>query len=184
MKIRFKFVFGLIGNVLRKLRYGERLEFNIFNVFIHPTTRIEISGSGKIKFAAGRRIYIDRGGLIRSSGGVIEIGAGFFMNQNCMIVSHENISIGSEVMFGPGVCVFDSDHSMQLDGRPFSSQGYKKSPVKLADNVWVGANAVLTRGCSVGANTVVAANSVAKGELEAASVYAGVPAKKVKSLVS
>lgn len=182
MKFRVKFAVALLRNILLKARYGGRIEINPFKVYIDPSVRVEISAEGRLIFMPGRRIYIDRGGLIRASGGTIKIGAGFFANQGCMIVSHESISVGSEVMLGPGVCIFDSDHAMVVGRGPFSSQGYEKRSVTLGDNVWIGAHAVVTRGCVVGSDTVVAANSVARGQLESASVYAGVPVKKVKSL--
>jgi len=182
MKIRPKFFIGLVRNIILKIRYGKRIDLPLLKVYIHPSTRVEISEAGKISFRASRRIYIDRGGLIRASGGSIEIGSGFFMNQNCMMVSHQSVSIGSEVMFGPGVCVFDSDHSMKLGCGAFANQGYEKSPVAISNNVWIGANSVVTRGCTVSSDTVIAANSVARGHLVAGSVYAGVPTKRVKSL--
>jgi acetyltransferase-like isoleucine patch superfamily enzyme len=182
MKIKVKYIFGLFRNIYLIIRHRGAIKLNIFRVYIHPSTRVEVASGGGIVFESGRRIYIDRGGLIRASGGNISFGAGLFINQGGMVVAHQSISIGREVMFGPGVCIFDSDHGTELGRGGFSSQGYNKASVIIANNVWLGAHAVVTKGSVVGENVVVAANSVARGLLIAGSVYAGVPAVRVKVL--
>jgi 2,3,4,5-tetrahydropyridine-2,6-dicarboxylate N-acetyltransferase len=53
-------------------------------------------------------------------------------------------------------------------------------PVVIEDNVLVGANAVITEGVRVGKNAVIAAGSVVLSNVEANSVYAGIPARKIK----
>ena len=55
-------------------------------------------------------------------------------------------------------------------------------PVIIDDNVLVGANAVITEGVRVGKNAVIAAGSVVLSDVEPNSVYAGIPARKIKEV--
>lgn len=63
-------------------------------------------------------------------------------------------------MFGPGVMVFDHDHDYTY---ALSEDRYKEQSVIIGDNVWIGANTVILRGTTIGANSVVGAGCVLKG---------------------
>jgi acetyltransferase-like isoleucine patch superfamily enzyme len=56
----------------------------------------------------------------------------------------------------------------------------KTAPVKIADNVWIGMNAVILKGVTIGENSVVAAGSVVTKTVEPNTVVAGNPAVVVK----
>ncbi|MFD0930245.1 acyltransferase [Methylophilus glucosoxydans] len=181
--IKFKFFLGLIRNIFLKIRYGSQIKLNIFRVFIDKDVNIQILNNGSITFDASRdRIFISRGCDIISSGGVIHFGDGFFMNKNVTIVSHQSIHFGNDVMLGPNVCIFDSDHNFISTHQAFRYQGYKKKQIFLGDNVWVGANAILLGGAEIQSNVVIGANSMVKHSLEKNAVYVGSPAKKVKNI--
>ena len=85
-------------------------------------------------------------------------------------------------MFGSGVCIFDSDHAFDRLDIPFSEQGYKRTAVSLGENVWIGANTVITRGTQICRNVVVGANFLTKGTLDEAHVYGGNPLKMLRSI--
>lgn len=177
-----RFLSALVHSVLLKLRYGSALDIDLLRVFIHPSVELTISGGGSVRARVGKRVFISRGSVIRASGGRIEFGDGVFLNQNCMIVSHEAISLGPDCMLGPNVSVFDSDHRFDRTDVPFSSLGYRVSATLIDRNVWLGANTVVTRGSHIGASVVVGANSVVKGTLSSGTVYAGNPLRKVREI--
>lgn len=183
--LRIRFALALIRNILLKIRLGKAIEMNIFKTYFAPSANISISGKGKIIIAnRGKRIYISDGCDILASDGTLQIEEGVFFNRNCTVVAHQNIFIGAHTMFGPGVCVFDSDHTFGRTDTPFSEQGYTRAPVQIGSNVWIGANAVVVRGTNISENVVVGANSVARGQLLSNSVYAGNPLRRIREIAT
>lgn len=55
-------------------------------------------------------------------------------------------------------------------------------PIVVGNGVWIGANSVILPGVTVGDGTIVAAGSVIITDCEANAIYAGVPAKQIRSL--
>ncbi|QSI79032.1 acyltransferase [Niveibacterium microcysteis] len=177
-----KFVLALFRNLAFKLRHRSAFDFDIFKTYIDSSALIEIVGGGKIVFERGKRIYISRGCVIRASGGILTIGQGAFFNQNCVVVSHQSVSVQADSMFGPNVCVFDADHAHDDLSIPFSAQGYVKAPVTIGKNTWLGANVIVARGAGIGSNCIIGANAVVRGRIPDASVAVGAPARVVKRL--
>ena len=150
-----RFVIALVRNFCLKAKYGNSIKLNPFKVYIEFGTRIRITNGGRIVFKAGKtRTYITGGCDLVSSGGRVEIGAGVFFNRGCSLVSHESISIGEDVMFGPSVAVYDSDHRCQIISLPFRSQGYVHKPVSIGNNVWIGHGSIVTRGSVINESVV------------------------------
>jgi len=57
----------------------------------------------------------------------------------------------------------------------------KTAPVKIGDNVWIGMNAVILKGVTIGENSVVAAGAVVTKSVEPNAIVAGNPAQVVKT---
>ena len=96
------------------------------------------------------------------------------------------IRIGNDVMFGPGVTCITGGHRMDLVGRTMISVTDKeKNPdddkdiVFKGDN-WVGANATVLKGVTIGKGAVIAAGAVVTKDVPPFSVVGGVPAKVMK----
>lgn len=178
-----RFVIALVRNVYLKAKYGHSIKLNPFKVYIEFGTRVRIANGGRIIFKDGKaRTYITRGCDLVSSGGRLEIGAGVFFNTGCSLVSHESISVGDDVMFGPGSSVYDSDHRCELGKLPFRSQGYVQKPVSIGNNVWIGHGSIVTKGSVINDSVVVGAHSLVRGELEFGCLYGGNPIRKIRSL--
>ncbi len=178
-----RFAAALWRNICIKLRYGSAIDFDIFRTFFGSRTIVAITGGGSIRLhRGGKRILFSEGCEIRASGGRLEVLPGAFFNRNCSLVAHQSISVGADCMFGPGVCVYDSDHAFDRTDVPFSAQGYRKAGVSFGTSVWVGANTVVTRGTTVEDYVVIGANSVVKGTLARAAVYAGNPLRRVRAV--
>jgi acetyltransferase-like isoleucine patch superfamily enzyme len=111
----------------------------------------------------------------------IEIGEGCFLNRNTMIAAQERVSIGAHTMLANGCFVGDADHRFDDPDKPITEQGFtSKGPVEIGANCWFGVNCVVTSGVRIGDRCVVGANSVVNGDLPAATIAAGVPARVVK----
>lgn len=182
-RIKLIHLLSLFNVLILKIKFGSRLKLDIRKVFIHPGSAVKIKGEGRIKInTTDGRVYISKGSYIFASGGELEIGSGVFFNSNLNIVCHKKITIGDDCMFGHNICIFDSDHRFDIPGDKFSTQGYVVREVCIANNVWVGAGSVITKGTTIGSNVVVGANSVVRGYLGENSLYAGNPVKRLRGI--
>ena len=75
----------------------------------------------------------------------IEIGQGTFLNIGCMVAAVKLVSIGDHCMFANGCFVTDGAHRFDDPDKPVTWQGFtSKGPTRIGDNVWCGANVVVT----------------------------------------
>ena len=78
------------------------------------------------------------------------IGRSTYVNRFTMFDASVSISIGAQCMIGPYCYITDHDHGVG-DG-PISAQALVEAPVKVGNNVWIGAHAVILKGVSIGDN--------------------------------
>ena len=136
---------------------------------IAPSAEITIE-SGSI-VSIGSKFRARSGSHIRvRKGAQLIIGSNTSVNHNCMIVCREKIEIGSDVQFSPNVMVYDHDHDFRADGG-VKAMKYKSSPIKIGNNVCIGANSVILRGSVIGDNCVIGAGCVVKGEVPTGTVF-------------
>jgi acetyltransferase-like isoleucine patch superfamily enzyme len=127
--------------------------------------------------------------------GVCTVGD-FSLLNGAIIMCEERVVIGSHCLISWNVGIADSDfHPIEpaqrrvdaqalapfFEGRPPRPKIATK-PVLIADNVWIGMNATILKGVTIGENSVVAAGSVVTRSVPANVVVAGNPARIVKRL--
>jgi acetyltransferase-like isoleucine patch superfamily enzyme len=90
------------------------------------------------------------------------------------------VQVGKYTMFGPGVSIVGYDHRFDQPGLPiiFSGRPFLKETV-IGDDVWIGCNAIVLAGCTVGRGSVVAAGAVVTKDVPEYSIVAGVPASMI-----
>lgn len=128
------------------------------------------------------RVGITNPVLLQTFGdGRIEIGENFG-GSGIVVSSRSKVKIGNNVNFGGNSRVFDHDfHSLDCKKRrlPFREQEsfVRSSPITIGDDVFVGANAIILKGVTIGPRTIVAAGSVVfRGEYPANVILSGNPA--------
>ena len=89
-------------------------------------------------------------------------------------------TIGHHVNLAQNVTVTGLNHNYQNADKRIDEQGVSTRPVTIEDDVWVGANAVILPGVTLGKHSVVAAGSVVSRSVPPYSVCAGSPAKVIK----
>ena len=94
------------------------------------------------------------------------------------------IEIGDDVIIGPGVRIVSTTHDISDPDRPFAQQPLICGSVRIGNNVWIGADAVILTGVHIGKNVVVGAGSLVTSDLEDNGVYVGTPARRVKEVRS
>jgi acetyltransferase-like isoleucine patch superfamily enzyme len=92
------------------------------------------------------------------------------------------VTIGSHVNLAQGITVTALNHNFSDTTRTIDQQGVSTNAVTIADDCWIGANAVVLPGVTIGHHAVVAAGAVVTRDVPPYSVVAGVPARIVKTL--
>lgn len=151
---------GTVKFVFLKLTKGKKFTYKGINL-VSPRTEITVDRNGVLTL--GKNLRIRSGAKIRvRKNATVSIGDNFSMSNNCMIVAWEDVRIGKDVQFGPGVLVYDQDHDYRANGG-LAAEKYITSPVSIGDGTWIGANSIILRGTTIGNNCVVAAGTVLKG---------------------
>ncbi len=110
----------------------------------------------------------------------IAIGEGCRIN-GAYIHAKERITIGDRCVIASGVNIIDSNgHEVYSLDRTSGTD--KPSPISIGNNVWIGVNAIILKGTTIGDNCVVSAGSVVKGVFPSGSVIQGNPAIVVKTI--
>jgi acetyltransferase-like isoleucine patch superfamily enzyme len=115
--------------------------------------------------------------------GRIEIGSGCFLNVGVMVAAVELVEIGDHCMFANGCFVTDGAHRFDDPEQPVPWQGFTtKGPTRIGDNVWCGANVVVTGGVTIGERAVIGANSVVTSDIPPRTIAAGAPARPLRAI--
>ncbi len=110
----------------------------------------------------------------------ISVGENFFANYGCVILDVNRVIIGKNCMLAPCVKIFSATHPVRAEER---YNGVELGlPVVIGDNCWIGGNAVINPGVSLGNNVVVGAGSVVTKSFGDNVVIAGNPARVIREL--
>lgn len=113
-------------------------------------------------------------------GGNVHVGENFYANFDCVFLDVCPIRIGKNAMFGPGVCLLTPEHPLDPEERNSGIEFGR--PITIGDNCWIGGNATIIGGVTLGDNVVVAAGAVVTKSFGDNVVLAGVPARVVKDI--
>ena len=92
------------------------------------------------------------------------------------------VEIGNHVNLAQGITVTALNHNFSDTNKRIDEQGVSTNPVTIEDDVWVGANAVILPGVTIGEHCVIAAGAVVTKDVPPHSLVAGVPAKVIKQI--
>lgn len=110
----------------------------------------------------------------------VSVGARSFINYGCMFNTTAQITIGANCDIAMHVIFATSSHELGDSSRRAGKA--TADPILVGDGTWIGARSTILPGVTVGRGTIIAAGSVVTKDCEPNSIYAGVPAKKVKDL--
>ena len=109
----------------------------------------------------------------------IHAGEGVFINACCHFQDHGGVTLGDGCQIGHNVVFATLDHGLAPEERASTIP----APIVLGKNVWVGSNATVLQGVTIGDNAVVAAGAVVTKDVPANAVVGGVPAKFIKNIL-
>lgn len=110
--------------------------------------------------------------------GSLKAGKNLQLNPGACI--YGNVSIGDNVMIAPNVVIAGGNHGIIHNGTPMMLQKDVSIGIIIKNDVWIGANSVILDGITIEDGAVIAAGAVVNRNVEAYSIVAGVPAKKIK----
>lgn len=200
----FTWVPGVLGLFLRKFFYrylfkkiGTNVIFGKDITIAHPN-RIKVGNnclvgdnclidakgeSGGI--IIGNNVQVARGALLRSKGGLIEIGDGSTVGSYCHISS-----VATEVKLGQNVIMASYCYIIGGGGYgydrldiPIKDQVKFGKGIVIEDDVWLGAGVYVIDGCNIGTGSAIGAGSVVTKGIPEYSIAVGVPAKVIKKRI-
>ncbi|MBS1371319.1 MAG: sugar O-acetyltransferase [Lentisphaeria bacterium] len=107
-------------------------------------------------------------------------GSNIYANFNLTLVDDTDIYVGDSVMFGPNVTVATAGHPVDPELRRKVAQF--NIPVRIGNNVWIGAGAVLLPGITIGDNSVIGAGSIVTKDIPANVVAVGNPCRVLREI--
>lgn len=107
-----------------------------------------------------------------------KIGKNVFINFDCVFLDLGGITIEDNVLIAPKVSLLTESHPFN----PKERQSLIAKPIHIKKNAWIGANATILQGVTIGENAVVAAGSVVSKDVPDNVVVGGIPAKIIKEI--
>lgn len=110
----------------------------------------------------------------------IRIGNNFYANFDCVMLDGGSIEIGDDVLFGPRVGIYTSNHAKDAAER--AAGGCYARPVKIGNRVWIGAGVHINQGVTIGDGAIVGSGSVVTKDIPAGVIAAGVPCRIIREI--
>jgi maltose O-acetyltransferase len=110
----------------------------------------------------------------------IRLGSKVFFNFNCVVLDVMQVTIGSNVLFGPSVQVYTATHPIEAEIRRKWLEFAK--PVTIGSDVWIGGGAIICPGVTIGDRTVIGAGSVVTRDVPNDVLAAGNPCKIIRNV--
>ena len=129
-------------------------------------------------FELGNKSIIEGFATINNGVGAVIIGNATIIGLSNVIIGP--VTIGNNVMFAQNIVVSGLNHGYEDVSMPPSQQKVSVDQINIADNVWIGANSVVTAGVSIGKHSVIGAGSIVTKDIPAYCVAVGNPAKIIK----
>ncbi len=145
---------------------------------IHSSVRMDTPPYRK--FSLGQYSVIESYSCINNAVGDVIIGDHTRIGLHNTIIGP--VTIGSHVNLAQGITVTALNHNFEDTEKRIDEQGVSTNPVTIGDDIWIGANAVILPGVSIGHHSVIAAGAVVTKDVPPHSLVAGVPARIIRQI--
>ena len=155
---------------------------HIFHRIFH---KIELKTLKKMISKCGHNVVIPHD--VRFFNYNIELGNNVYLgSENVFMCKNAPIIIGDNVMLGPNVTMITGDHRIDVVGKYMVDVKEDEKlpendlPIVLKGDNWIGANATILKGVTIGEGAVIASGAVVTKDIPAYAIAGGVPAKVLK----
>jgi acetyltransferase-like isoleucine patch superfamily enzyme len=169
------------------LHHNSKIKFGR-GCILHDNVTINALSVEGVRF--GDNVTIPEHTFIRCTGVISMLGKGLSVGSNTgfghynFINAQGGVAIGDDVIIGPYVKILSENHNFDDPTTPIRLQGVSRLGIKIENNVWIGANVTILDGVTIGAGAVIAAGAVVNKDVPPATVFGGVPAKKLKHITA
>jgi acetyltransferase-like isoleucine patch superfamily enzyme len=192
---------GALGLVLRRLAYplllgavGRNVTFGHGVVLRHPgkvrlgddvvvddLVVLDAKGTSNRGILVGNGGFLGRGTILSCKNGDITLGDHVNIGFNSEIFSGSDVTVGRYGLFAAYTYLVGGGHAFEGRGTPIIEQQRESKGIRIGDNVWLGAGALVMDGVRIGDDVVVGAGAVVTSDLPPGSVAVGIPAKVVRT---
>jgi acetyltransferase-like isoleucine patch superfamily enzyme len=136
--------------------------------------------SAKGRVLLGDGAWVERGAVFWAFDGSIVTRPNVYLGPYVTIYGHGGVEIGAGTLVSMKATILSSNHIIPEQGKIIREQPDELLPTKIGRDVWIGANAVILGGVTIGDGAVIAAGAVVNRDVEAGAVVAGVPARLLR----
>jgi acetyltransferase-like isoleucine patch superfamily enzyme len=152
------------------------VDFNLTGKFKQTLLGSEPRGTIEI----GDENWLERGAVLWAFGGSIKTAPKVFIGPYVTIYGHGGVEIGDWSLISMHATILSSNHTIPAMDRCIRWEKDVLLPTKIGRDVWIGANAVVLGGVTIGDGAVVAAGAVVTKDVEAGAIVAGNPARLLR----
>lgn len=145
---------------------------------IHYNSRMDVVPFNR--FCLGKRSVVESFSCVNNAVGDVIIGHDSRVGLNNTVIGP--VQIGNHVNLAQGIVVSGLNHGFDNPDKRIDEHRVKTSMIVIEDDVWVGANCVITAGVRIGSHSVIGAGSVVTKDVPAHSLAVGSPAKVIKQI--
>jgi acetyltransferase-like isoleucine patch superfamily enzyme len=145
-------------------------------VSLGPDNRQAINGTVEVSDSC----ELNQGVELNPFGGSIRIARRVWLGPYVVIYGHGGVEIGEQTLISMHCSILSSNHGVPPIGKLIRDTADDLLPTKIGRDVWIGANAVILGGVTIGDGAVVAAGAVVTKDVEPGAVVAGVPARVLR----
>lgn len=169
---------GIVGVWLRLIFFRQCCRATGFNLIVGT----DFEYSGLCNVTIGNQVSISSICSIHAKNGTIKIGNRVAIGRNTCINASDggDIQIGDNVMVAQNVLFRAADHGFARTDIPMRDQDHRGGYIVVGNDVWIGANTVVTRNVTIGDHAIVAAGAIVTRDVPAFAVVGGVPANIIK----
>lgn len=160
-------------------RRGLRLDRSCYvgpGVSLGPDSIEKLSGTVEVADSC----ELNQGVELNPFGGSIRIARRVWLGPYVVIYGHGGVEIGEQTLVSMHCAILSSNHAIPAMGTLVRDMADELLPTRIGRDVWIGANAVILGGVTVGDGAVVAAGTVVTKNVEAGVIVAGVPAREIR----
>ncbi len=142
------------------------------------STGLDMAGTMNMRFGDGVRV--GRHCFLSAQNGRLELGDRVSLSPCVHVCADEGcITIGPHTAIGMGTVLRSSNHRIDRLDVPIMDQGHESGVITIEEDVWIGANCVITPNVTIGRGAVVGAGAVVTRDVEPYAIVGGVPARVI-----
>ncbi len=173
-----------------KLFIGRRVELQCksklsIGYCVSLQDEVVINALSKEGIILGDNVSIGKRSMIKTSGSLTAVGKGFYMGHDsamgndCFIGAAGGVIIGSYVAIGQNVRFHSENHEFRDPDKMICEQGVSNQGIKVGDDCWIGAGAVILDGVNIGSGCVIGANTLVNKNIPDYAIAVGNPVRIV-----